>query len=137
MYAGSPGPHLLQAVTLNRYSFPSITSVIVCSRSRTPVATFRKYHHNCQTGMRVKSLEETTRILTDLGPSLARHFSFFNLVVSDGTSSIVFWSFPHHVNMTSRHLSHLKVSGSTGASLKRTNQTWSLYLCFMHLSQEF
>lgn len=31
MYAGSPGPHLLQAVTLNRYSFPSTTSVTVNS----------------------------------------------------------------------------------------------------------
>lgn len=44
MYAGSPGPHLLQAVTLNRYSFPSITSVTVCSRSRMPVATCRTRH---------------------------------------------------------------------------------------------
>lgn len=39
MYAGSPAPHLLQAVTLNRYSLASTTSVTVCSRSRTPVAT--------------------------------------------------------------------------------------------------
>lgn len=39
MYAGSPAPHLLQAVTLNRYSLASTTSVTVCSRSRIPVAT--------------------------------------------------------------------------------------------------
>lgn len=45
IYAGSPGPHLLQAVTLNRYSFASITSVTVCSRSRTPEATCEKSHH--------------------------------------------------------------------------------------------
>lgn len=44
IYAGSPGPHLLQAVTLNRYSFPSITSVTVCSRSRIPVATCETSH---------------------------------------------------------------------------------------------
>lgn len=39
MYAGSPGPHLLQAVTLNRYSFPSTTSVTVNSWSWIPVTT--------------------------------------------------------------------------------------------------
>lgn len=45
IYAGSPGPHLLQAVTLNRYSFASITSVTVCSRSKTPEATCESSHH--------------------------------------------------------------------------------------------
>ena len=43
MYAGSPGPHLLHAMTLNRYSFPSITSVTVCSMSRMPVATWEAH----------------------------------------------------------------------------------------------
>lgn len=39
MYAGSPGPHLLQAETLKTYSFPSITSVTVNSWSWIPVTT--------------------------------------------------------------------------------------------------
>lgn len=39
MYAGSPSPHLLQAITLNKYSLPSITSVIVYSWSCTPLMT--------------------------------------------------------------------------------------------------
>lgn len=39
MYAGSPGPHLLTAVTRNRYSFPSTTSVTENSWSWIPVTT--------------------------------------------------------------------------------------------------
>lgn len=51
MYAGSPGPHLLQAVTLNRYSFPSTTSVTVNSRSWIPVTT-------CESEQRDRVLSE-------------------------------------------------------------------------------
>lgn len=49
-----------------------------------------------------------------LGPGLARHFSLLDLVVGDWTSTIMFWSLPHQVDMVSRYFSHLEVLGSTG-----------------------
>lgn len=155
IYAGSPGPHLLQAVTLNRYSFPSITSVTVCSRSKTPEATCEKSHHTfftpnvfhsyylvlstwsvfcclrmyvcvcvhggvvgqtkIRSGRWSNGPDRWTGLHMYLHPGLAWHFSLLNLVVGDWTSSIMFWSLPHQVDMVPGHLSHLEVLWSTWA----------------------
>lgn len=71
--------------------------------------------HNKKWNSRPTKDHTRTELHMYLHPGLARHFSLLNLVVGDWTSSVMFWSLPHQVDMVSGYFSHLKVFGSTGA----------------------